>query len=49
MSKTIEIIMLKDSQGHDVTNDVSNPFLEDDEFRRVCIEQAMEYEEGEIL
>lgn len=47
--QAIEIIMLKDSQGHDITSDVSNPFLEDDEFRRVCIEQAMEYEKGEIL
>lgn len=43
--QAIEIIMLKDSQGHDITSDVSNPFLEDDEFRRVCIEQALENEE----
>lgn len=43
--QAIEIIMLKDRQGHDITSDVSNPFLEDDEFRRVCIEQALENEE----
>jgi hypothetical protein len=43
--QAIKIIMLKDSQGHDITSDVSNPFLEDDEFRRVCIEQALENEE----
>ena len=46
----VEIVMLKDDQGHDVTNDVVNPCLDND-LRQCCIEHAIEHKEmlnGEI-
>jgi len=41
----VEIVMLKDDQGHDVTNDVVNPCLDND-LRQCCIEHAIEHEGG---